>query len=77
MTRKISSSLRILADQIIDGVVHRQCPRCQKHKPLDAFGLRKMVGRGEDGGNLVTNQSWCKACRVPAFRLGSKPAPQA
>ena len=78
MTRKPKSrpSLRILADKILDGVVHRQCPKCQEHKPLDAFGLRRMAGRGEDGGTLVTNQSWCRACRFPAT-WGSKPTPQA
>ena len=35
----------------------RICPKCNKEKPLSAFGFRKM-GTGE-----IRNQSWCKDCR--------------
>jgi len=57
------STVRIIADQILGGVVHRQCPGCGRLLPLDQFGLRRMKGQGEDGLDLVTNQSWCRDCR--------------
>jgi hypothetical protein len=56
--------LRINADTIVDGKVHRTCPNCGESKPLDEFGLRKMAGSGKDGADLVTNQSWCRSCRT-------------
>lgn len=58
--------VRVLADEIIDGVVHRCCPKCGELKPLDEFGMRRMAGYGrEEGTDLVTNQSWCRTCRRP------------
>ena len=56
--------VHIKADEIVDGVVHRTCPHCKKQKPLKDFGLRRMAGRGEDGSDLVTNQSCCRPCRA-------------
>ena len=55
--------VRILASEVINGEAHRKCPKCGETKPLDDFGLRRMTGRGVDGGDLVTNQSWCRECR--------------
>ena len=57
--------VRINADAVVNGVVHRTCPNCNEVKPLDEFGLRKMAGHGKDGSDLVTNQSWCRTCRKP------------
>lgn len=59
----MSDELKILADQIVDGVVHRKCPRCKEVKPLSEFGLRKLKARAAGGSDLVTNQSWCTPCR--------------
>ena len=56
--------LRLKADQIINDVPHRTCPHCSKVKPLDDFGLRRFKGSGSGGGDLVTNQSWCRDCRT-------------
>ena len=55
--------VRILADAIIDGIVHRKCPQCGDLKPLDEFGLRRMASHGKDGRDLLTNQSRCRDCR--------------
>lgn len=55
--------VKIKADTIIDGVAHRTCPKCKKVKPIDEYGLRKMAGQGQDGNDLLTNQSWCRPCR--------------
>jgi hypothetical protein len=55
--------VRIRADEIIDGIVHRKCPNCGELKPLDAFGLRRMAGHGKGGRDVLTNQSRCRACR--------------
>ena len=55
--------VRIRADAIIDGIVHRKCPHCKEMKPLDEFGLRRMAGHGTEGQDLLTNQSRCRDCR--------------
>lgn len=56
------NAVKIKADVIRDGIVHRKCPNCHEVKPLDDFGLRRMkMGAGRP--DLVTNQSWCRACR--------------
>lgn len=60
---KPRDTVRIRADKLIDGIAHRTCPCCGETKPLDAFGTRRMAGQGEDGADLVTNQSWCRDCR--------------
>jgi hypothetical protein len=57
------NELRINADKVVDGRVHRTCPNCQELKELDEFGLRQILGSGTDGSDLVTNQSWCRPCR--------------
>jgi len=57
--------IRIRGDEIIDGVVYRRCPECGELKPLDEFGLRRMAGYGHNGGDRITNQSWCRDCRTP------------
>lgn len=54
---------RIHADEIIDGIAYRKCPKCEKLKPLDDFGIRRMKTSGKGGGPLLTNQSWCRSCR--------------
>ena len=57
-------TVRIKGDEIINGLVHRRCPGpCGRMLPLDHFGIRRMAGKGEDGADLVTNQSWCRDCR--------------
>jgi hypothetical protein len=62
--REKDSTVRIHGDEIIDGVVHRRCPGpCGKLKPLSEFGIRRMAGQGENGQDLLTNQSWCRECR--------------
>jgi len=55
--------VRIRGDEIVDGVVHRRCPKCHKLLPLDAFGMRRMAGQGKGGVDLLTNQSRCRGCR--------------
>jgi hypothetical protein len=55
-------SVVIHADEVVGGIVHRRCPRCDVLKPLDLFGLRTM--RASDGTTLVREQSWCRACRA-------------
>lgn len=56
----------IHADAVVDGVVHRRCPRCQVLKPLDLFGLRTL--RARDGTRIVREQAWCRACRAGGRR---------
>jgi len=60
--------VRIRVDEVINGIAHRKCPNCGELKPLDEFGLRRMHGRGREGAELVTNQSWCRNCRRPQPR---------
>ena len=55
--------LKILADKIVDGVVHRTCPHCGEMKPLNDFGLRRMQPAIPGEPPTVTNQSWCRPCR--------------
>lgn len=55
--------VRIHGHKIVDGVVHRVCPKCQNLKPLDAFGLRRMKQGASGGRDLLTNQSRCRDCR--------------
>ena len=63
------ATVRIKAHEVHNGVVHRCCPGpCGGLKPLNDFGLRRMKGRGEDGADLITNQSWCRECRAGAKR---------
>ena len=38
--------VRIRGDEIVDGVVHRRCPKCHKLLPLDALGCVGWRGRG-------------------------------
>lgn len=64
MGENTRDTVRILGDEIIDGVVHRRCRgRCRRLLPLDNFGMRRMAGQGENGGDLLTNQSYCRDCR--------------
>lgn len=56
-------TVRIKATLIINGEVHRRCPKCEVLKPLDDFGLRRMKNAGVKGSDLVTNQSQCRDCR--------------
>ncbi len=63
MSKPVRAEVRINADEIVDGVPHRTCPKCKELKPLDDFGLRKMGVPGKHGGDLITNQSYCHACR--------------
>lgn len=56
-------AVRILADEIVDGVVHRRCPECKELKPLDEFGLRRVKQGASGGRDLLTNQSRCHKCR--------------
>lgn len=57
------ATVKIHADGLIDGIAYRRCPKCKELKALDEFGLRTMVGQGENGLDLLTNQSWCQECR--------------
>lgn len=59
------ATVRIHADEIINGIAFRRCPNpnCGKLKPLKEFGLRRMAKSGENGLDLITNQSWCQDCR--------------
>ena len=54
-------SVVIRADELIDGIAHRRCPKCGVLKPLDGFGLRNM--RQADGSTVVREQAWCRECR--------------
>ena len=63
MLSKPRDKVRIRADKVIDGVVHRRCPKCGQMLPLDAFGIRRMANAGGDGADLLTNQSQCRGCR--------------
>jgi hypothetical protein len=40
-------SVGIHADEVVGGIVHRRCPRCDVLKPLDLFGLRTMRANQE------------------------------
>lgn len=62
----MKEQVRIVADQLVNGEVHRTCPKCQATKPLDEFGLRRVVG---SKGPLTTNQSWCRICRKRPARV--------
>lgn len=68
----MSDQLKILADQIFDGVVHRKCPRCKEVKSLSEFGLRKLKARVAGGQDLVTNQSWCTPCRGTRYKTSGR-----
>jgi hypothetical protein len=59
----MKDEVRILGTKVINGSVWRKCPRCKQLQPLGEFGLRRMAGRGKDGADLVTNQSYCRKCR--------------
>lgn len=48
----------------IGGKVVRTCPKCKIQKDIDEFGLRTMKHAGDNGEDLVTNQSWCRPCRT-------------
>jgi hypothetical protein len=56
-------TVRIRGDRIVKGIVHRRCTGCQKLKPLDDFGIRRMAGQGKNGADLLTNQAQCRSCR--------------
>lgn len=57
-------TVRIHVDEVIDGLAHKRCPGpCKRMLPLDYFGIRRMAGRGADGSDLITDQSWCRDCR--------------
>ncbi len=60
---KKRDTIRIRSDESVDGEAYRKCPNCGQEKPIDEFGLRRMKGQGEDGSDLITNQSWCRDCR--------------
>jgi len=62
MNPKPPPSVVIHADEVVDGIVHRRCPKCGILKPLDLFGLRNM--RAADGSTVVREQSWCRTCRT-------------
>ena len=55
--------VRILGTKVVNGSVWRKCPRCKVLQPLDAFGLRRMIGQGKGGVDIITNQSYCRKCR--------------
>lgn len=61
----MKDELQINVDGIVDGRPVRVCPHCGKTKDLNEFGLRRMKGAARDGADVVANQSWCQACRVP------------
>lgn len=62
-TKRIPPEVKIQADAIIDGIVHRTCPSCGHTKPLDQFGLRYCKNAGAQGQMLIREQSWCRLCR--------------
>jgi hypothetical protein len=47
------------------GKIYRTCPKCERTKELDEFGLRTLKGAGSGGEDVITNQSWCRTCRAP------------
>lgn len=55
--------IRLAVDEVRGGVPYRRCPKCKEMKPMDDFGLRKMGVTGKHGGDIVANQSHCRACR--------------
>lgn len=63
MKPKGRDEVRIQLDKVKDGIPYRKCPQCQKMKPLDDFGLRKMGTPGKHGGDIIANQSFCRECR--------------
>ncbi|OHD26973.1 MAG: hypothetical protein A2Y38_08130 [Spirochaetes bacterium GWB1_59_5] len=64
MAEQERDTVRIHADEIIDGVAHKRCPGpCGRLLPLDHFGIRRMAGQGPAGTDLLTDQSWCRECR--------------
>ena len=54
---------RIRATSLVNGVPHKGCPECGATKPIDDFGLRIHAGKGPEGRDLITVQSWCVPCR--------------
>jgi len=61
MPKRLPPIVKIHGDAIVDGLVHRHCPRCEILKPMDMFGLRNM--KQADGTTVVREQTWCRSCR--------------
>lgn len=40
-----------------------KCPKCDRSMEIDQFGVRNHRGKGPQGVDLITEQSWCRDCR--------------
>ena len=56
-------TIQIQVDEVRGGRPFKRCPKCGEVKDLDEFGLRRKVGAGKDGRDVIAAQSWCHPCR--------------
>ena len=55
--------INIHIDEIRDGKPFKTCPCCGELKELNEFGLRRKVGAGKNGVDVIADQAWCRFCR--------------
>lgn len=56
-------TINIHIDELRDGKPYKRCPNCGVLKEINEFGLRRKIGAGKNGTDVLADQSWCRPCR--------------
>lgn len=57
-------TINIHIDELREGKPYKKCPCCGEVKEINEFGLRRKVGAGKNGTDVLADQSWCRVCRT-------------
>lgn len=55
--------LQITVDEMRNGRLYKRCPHCGVLKEIGEFGLRRKIGAGKRGADVIALQAWCFTCR--------------
>lgn len=60
--------IQLAVDAFRNGKLYKRCHHCRKLKEINEFGLRRKVGMGKNGADVIAVQAWCVTCRSEAAR---------
>lgn len=56
-------TINIHIDELREGKPYKRCPNCGCVKEINEFGLRRKIGAGKNGADVIADQAWCRVCR--------------
>jgi hypothetical protein len=59
----VRDTINIHIDELREGKPYKRCPNCGDVKEINEFGLRRKIGAGKNGADVIADQAWCRVCR--------------